>query len=139
MPSETALPFIPVRPRVHRVQIQGKSILTVDFSQATPGESMSMIEELSQAIAGQDPDSLLILTDVTGVTYDSSVSQKWKMAFVKFSPYVRASAIYGANGLVTVVINSYAEMMQWLGIPDGHKKARAFKDREKALAWLTKC
>ena len=121
------------------MQFQGTSILTVDFSHATPGESMSMIEELSLAIEGQSPDSLLILTDVTGVTYDSSVSQKWKMAFVKFSPYVRASAVYGAHGLVTVVINSYAEMMQWLQIPDSAKKLRAFKDRESALAWLIKC
>ena len=95
-----------------------------------------MLEELPRAFEGQPLNSLRVLTDLTGVFYDSSINQKWKMAFVKFDPYVEASAIYGASGLVSVAALSFVELMLWLKTPNAKKKMKVFKDREAALAWL---
>jgi hypothetical protein len=136
MTKENAPLIAAERDRVRLIQVQEETILTLDFSHATPAQSLAMLEELPRIFEGQALDSVRILSDVTDVSYDAAVSQKWKMALMKFDPYVRASAVHGATGLSGVAMLAFVELMHWLQLPKAATKIRGFKDREKALAWL---
>jgi hypothetical protein len=110
----------------------------IDFNKSTPLESLAMLDELEGVFEGQALKSVLALSDLTEVVYDPSVSQKWKAALLKFSPYMRASASYGASGLAVVATLAAIELLNWFQMPVLGGRIRLFKSREKALAWLLK-
>jgi hypothetical protein len=136
MPNDAHSPSASDRPRIQTIQVQGISIVTMDFSDASPADTLSMLEEYPRIFVGREPDSVRLLTNVTGLTYDSSVSNKWKSARIEYDSYVLATAIYGVSGLVGVAVRSFTEVALWLGLPNAQKKIKVFATREKALAWL---
>jgi hypothetical protein len=127
-----------VRSRVHWIQIQGQPVLMIDFNHSTPAESLAMLDELDRVFEGQALKSVRALSDLTEVVYDPSVSQRWKSALLKYSPYMRASASYGATGLAVVATMAAIELLEWFQIPVLGGRIRLFKNKEKALAWLLK-
>ena len=136
MPNDASSPSAADRPRIQKIQVQGVPIVTLDFSGATPAQTLAMLDEYPGVFTDKTPGSVRLLTDVTGLTYDSAVSNKWKSARVEYDPYVRATAIYGVTGLVGVAVRSFTEVALWLGLPNAQKKIQVFDSREKALAWL---
>jgi hypothetical protein len=136
MTSKHASPPLPVRCRVNWIQIQGKPILALDFNQATPNDSLAMLQDIVQAFEGQDLNSVRALADLRDVSYDPSISQKFKTALLKLNPYMRATAVFGASGLAVVATMAAIELMHWFKMPNATRKIRLFKTREKALVWL---
>ncbi|HTB35352.1 MAG TPA: hypothetical protein VK842_10840 [bacterium] len=135
MPSDTHAPSDALS-RVQWTQFQTAPILSLDFSHASPGQALAMLDELPAAFAGRDLNSVRVLTDVTGVTYDSSANVKWKAQYVKFNPYVKACAVVGATGLSTMAVLSFMELLQWLKLPNEKMRMKSFKSRDNALIWL---
>lgn len=112
--------------------------LMMDFSHATVAESLAMMDHFAAAIKDQPPISVRMLTDVTDAQYEPSVANKWKAIRIQYDPLIKASAIYGLNGLVGVAVRALLELMDMLGLNRGQRKLRIFKTRESALAWLMK-
>jgi hypothetical protein len=132
MPSPTP------QQRIFWTQHQGAPYLMLDFSHATVAESLALMDHFSAALKDQAPLSVRMLTDVTEAQYEPSVANKWKAIRIQHDPTIKASAIYGLNGLVGVGIRAFLELLDMLGLNRGQKKLRIFKTRESALAWLMK-
>jgi hypothetical protein len=126
------------RKRIYWFNHQGIPLLMIDFSQATPEESLALIDDFVVAMEGQAENSVRMLTDVTDAGYEPSISGKWKAVRVKYDPLIKFSGVFGLSGLVGVAVRSFVDMAVLLNLPRAGKKLRIFKTREQALAWLVK-
>jgi hypothetical protein len=135
MPTDTEAPSDTYK-RVQWTQFQSAPILVLDFSHATPAQSLAMLEDLPAAFAGRDFNSVRVYADLTEVHYDSSTNAKWKAQYVKFNPYVKACAVVGATGLSTSAVLAVMELLQWLKLPNEKMRMKSFKQKDNALIWL---
>ncbi|HXC64217.1 MAG TPA: hypothetical protein VNZ67_07650 [bacterium] len=134
--TDTHIPVATGQNRIQWIQFQGAQILSIDFSHATPAQSLAMLDELPRAFEGRDFNSVRVLADLTSVVYDSSTSAKWKAQHVKFNPYVKGWAVFGATGLAVNAVLAAMELIQWLKLPNDKLKMKSFKQRDNALIWL---
>jgi hypothetical protein len=115
--------------RTRLVEHRGTRILLFDYSHVRdPDEAVREIRRSMEVVAGQPPDSLRILTDVTGARYNTRVMQALKELAAHNKPYVRASAITGMSGLHRIAYQAV--------IAFSRRNIRVFDDREEALDWL---
>jgi hypothetical protein len=124
--------------RIYWINHQGVPILVMDFSHATPAESLAAIDGFVPAIISQPKGSVRMLTDVTEASYEPSISNKWKAVRLQYDAYFHASAIFGLSGLVGVAVRSMVDLMALLNIAKASRKVRIFKTKDQALAWLAK-
>ncbi len=125
--------------RIYWINHQGVPILVMDFSHATPAESLAAIDGFLPAIIKeQAPASVRMLTDVTEASYEPSISNKWKAARLQHDAYFHASAVFGLSGLVGVAVRSLVDLMALLNLVKSSRKVRIFKTKDQALAWLAK-
>jgi hypothetical protein len=124
--------------RIYWLNHLGVTILVLDFSRATPAESLALIDDFIPVIKDQPAGSVLMLTDLTDASYEPSISNKWKAVRLQHDAQIRSSAIFGISGLVGVAVRSFVELMELLNIPRAGRKLRIFKTKEQALAWLVK-
>jgi len=110
----------------------------MDFSRATPAESLALIDDFVAVIRDQAPGSVRMLTDVTEASYEPSISNKWKAARLQQDAYFHASAVFGLSGLVGVAVRSLVDLMALLNLVKSSRKVRIFKTKDQALAWLVK-
>ena len=129
------MPIAPPQTRLRWIKLNGKDALLVDFSQAKPAESLELIETFRQAMQGRAPGSVLLLTDVTQAEYEGSISTRWKAARSEFSPFIRASAIWGLSGLVGMAVRGMIDAMRLLGLTTD-KHLRIFSTEAEAHEWL---
>jgi hypothetical protein len=122
--------------RLRWIQDGGKEIFFLDFKQATVAESLAMLDDLKKNLDGRPAHSVLALADVTGASYDPSVSTRWKATRMAFAPIVRATAIYGMSGMVALALRGAAEVQRLMGLARTGDEQRYFKSRAEALAWL---
>lgn len=121
--------------RVRWIELQGKKALFMDFADSDIADSLAMIREFDAQMRGQEPGSVLMLTDVTGSVYDPSIARQWKEARNRHDAAIRKSAIYGLQGLVGLAIRGFIEARRFLGFSDDYAP-RVFGDGEEARAWL---
>lgn len=99
-----------------------------DFSGIrTPEEALRGIDEARQFMKTQQPGVLLV-TDVTGASFDKRVLEAMRELAAHHKPYVRASAIVGLSPLARV---AHAAITRFTG-----RTIRAFDDLEAAKDWL---
>lgn len=111
------------------VEHDGHRILRFDFARITAGpEALAAIAEARAFVQEQAPGSLLVLTDVTGSRFDSTVLAAIRDLMQANAPYIRASAVVGLSGLQRVVYVSLVRLTR--------RNVRAFDDEPAALAWL---
>jgi hypothetical protein len=110
------------------IKHKGKSIFLLDISGADPGDVKTITEEAHKKIATVPPKSALILTDVTDAVYTSVSSAAIKDFSSKNTPYVKASAVVGADGLRSVLLQAVASITK--------REIRTFKTRDEAMDWL---
>jgi hypothetical protein len=79
-------------------------------------------------IAKNPPKSALILTDSTGATYNSEVSTAMKNFSQNNTPYVKGSAVVGADSMRKVLVAAIRLATK--------RDIRTFDSREEALDWL---
>jgi hypothetical protein len=124
--------------RIYWFNHLGVSVLMMDFSRATPQESLDLMDDFAVAMEGQAENSVRMLTDLTEASYEPSISGKWKAVRVKYDHQIKSSGVYGLSGLVGVAVRSFVDMAILMNLPRAGKKLRIFKTREQALAWLVK-
>lgn len=125
------------RARLAWIKHQGQELLYLDFSHASVETSLDLVNEFLKAMEGRGDKSVLLLTDVTGASYDPAVSAKWKTARLSKSAQIRASALYGLSGLVGMAIRGFVEALQMMGLGDDNH-LKIFTDAKEAKDWLSK-
>jgi hypothetical protein len=123
------------RTRVSWIELNGKTVLFMEFAGASVEESLGMIRHFDSAMNGRAPGTVLLLTDVTDAAYDPSIARQWKEARSRYDAAIRASAIYGLSGLVGLAIRGFMEARLLMGMsPDN--APRIFNSGQEARAWL---
>lgn len=122
--------------RLRWIKIADQDVLFLDFCQAKVEESLALVETFRQTLAGRSPQSVLLLTDVTGAAYDASIAMRWKSARAEHSQVIRASAVYGLSGLVGMAVRGMVDMARLLGFPMVDKYLRIFENEADAVVWL---
>ena len=107
---------------------KGKNIVVVDLSNTKPSENIELLSEIQPKIAAFPSKSVLALTDVTDAIFDSESSQALKDFASKNTPYMKASAVVGADGLRAVLLSTVRLFTK--------REIKAFSTREGAMDWL---
>ena len=116
--------------RVRFIAHRGKQILLVDLSNCTAAEVEKIIRSVPELVTTQLRDSVLILSDFTGASFDQEGLRAMKEAAVFDKPYVKKSAWVGAESLPKV----FSEDMRKFA----RREFPIFNTRDEALTWLAK-
>jgi hypothetical protein len=114
--------------RVSIVTHRGKQIVFQDLSQVTTVEDGLRAIEEARAFVERQPRGVLVLTDVTGSTFDQRVVDAMKDLAAHHKPYVAASAIVGLSPIQRVL---YATIVKITG-----RVIRPFTTLDEAKDWL---
>jgi hypothetical protein len=116
---------------MEQVQIEeykGKKIVSMNFSDRNKiHEGIAIAKPI---IAKFPPDSVLTLTDLTGLVFNSEIIQAFKEFTEHNKPYVKAGAIIGVKGIQKV---AYDAVMRF-----SHRNIPIFATKQEALDWLVK-
>lgn len=107
---------------------QGKAVVIVDISDTTPQEAIDYFPQAAQIIATFPPQSALILTDSTNARFSQESVNALKAFAAGNTPYVKASATVGSEGLREILLHSVERHVS--------RKIDAFDSRAEALDWL---
>jgi hypothetical protein len=107
-----------------------KQILLVDLSNCSGAEVEKIVREVPELVTTRPRNSVLILTDFTGASFNEDALRALKEAAVFDKPYVRKSAWVGAEHLPEVFSKSMKSFSR--------REFPSFETREEALAWLVK-
>lgn len=114
-----------------RVQLlfhNSKQIVLLDLSHCQPTESIAVIEQAKKVIARLPPKSGLVLTDVTEAVYTKDVANAIKDFVSHNTPYIKVSAVVGADGIRLVLLQSVIFITR--------REIKTFGARQKAMDWL---
>jgi hypothetical protein len=112
--------------RVGFITHKGARILKVDLSHsASIEESVTILSRARTVISSMPLKSLLLVTDVTRTHFNISAVEELKKFSQFLTPYVKASAVLGAVGIIFDAVVKLS----------GRDIAR-FDTEEKALDWL---
>ena len=111
------------------INYKGKKVLVEDFTNLKAGpEFTNFILQAQTIIARQPPKSVLAVFDATGSTFDSNILNNMKEFTKANTPYIKASAVVGINGLLNVALVAVAKF--------SGRDFVTFKTRNEALDWL---
>ncbi|HPH97496.1 MAG TPA: STAS/SEC14 domain-containing protein [Anaerolineaceae bacterium] len=114
--------------RVRNITHKGKSIILVDLSDSQPNDTLEALPAAKPLISKAGPKSALVLTDVTNAVYNKDVAGAMKEFVSSNTPYIRASAIVGADGVRLVLLQTIIMITR--------REIKTFANREQALEWL---
>jgi hypothetical protein len=107
---------------------KGKTIYIIDLSKMQSQQVVPTLQEAQASISSLPAKSALILTDATDAVYNQESSNAIK-AFSKYNtPYIKASAVVGADGLRAILLQAVAALT--------NREIKPFKTRAEALEWL---
>lgn len=110
------------------VSYKGKTIVVVDVSNTKFDEAIPVLQEAQQQIALLPRDSALVLTDARNAVFNAESAKAMKDFASKNTPYVKASAVLGADGFRAVLLQAVRMITG--------RDIKAFNNREDALRWL---
>ena len=116
--------------RTRFISHEGKQILLIAFSICAAAEVEKICREVPELVTTLPRNSVLILSDYTGASFDKEAIQAMKESAVFDKPHVKKSAWVGAENFP----HAFAESLRGFS----RREVPAFKTREEALAWLTK-
>lgn len=117
--------------RVRTMIYNNKRLIYIDFSNLssyTLPEIVKVVEEAKQMIRANPQNSVLTLTNVTGLFFNKEILEMMIQYIADNKPYVTASAIVGAQGLRKIAVNSAEK----LSMRDLH----LFESEKEAMDWL---
>ena len=114
--------------RVQVITSEGKSYVFVDFTRCKVSELAAVAAEANKVIAGYPKGSALVLTDVTEAELNRESSQLFKDYTSRNTPFVRASAVIGVEGLKEIILSSIQRI--------AGRNFRAFSSIPEAEHWL---
>lgn len=92
--------------RVGIEDYNGKSLINVDLTECVPEESIRYLREAIELVKGQSRNSVLLLTNVSNTVYDMSIVPVVKDYVVSNTPYIRASAVVGVDGIKKAIFST---------------------------------
>jgi hypothetical protein len=113
-----------------RVRLIEHGIVLQDFSNITdPHAALSALAE-ARSFMKQRPRTLsvLLLTDVTGSSFNQRVVDEFRELAVHHKPWVKASAIFGLTAIMRVIFRAIMALTR--------RDVRVFETREQAMNYL---
>jgi hypothetical protein len=107
-----------------------KQILLVDLSNCSGAQVEKIVRAVPELVTTRPRDSVLILTDFTGASFNEDAIRAMKEAAVFDKPYVKKSAWVGAEDFPEVFSKSMKSFSR--------REFPSFETREEALTWLVK-
>jgi hypothetical protein len=114
--------------RISFITHRGKAIMLIDFSHCEPKESLLLLEEIQHTVARHEKGSLLTLADLTGAHVDKTVATRMKEVLVRDRPFVKRSALVGAESVPKIYYENIKAFSQ--------RDFPPFQTREEAMDWL---
>lgn len=114
--------------RIRFITHQAKQILLVDLSNCSAGEVEKIVRALPEVVTSRQRDSVLILSDFTGASFDEEAIRTMKETAVFDKPYIKKSAWVGAENLPELFSENVSSFSR--------REFPTFKSREEALSWL---
>lgn len=118
--------------KVKVIDHKGKNIVYLDFSYGDMlgqrQEVLDIIEEAKAFICKQAPNSLLTLTNGTGLRFSMELVDTLKDLTTHNKPYVKAAAIVGVKGIQKI---AYDTVMRFT-----KRNIPIFPSVEEAMDWL---
>jgi hypothetical protein len=106
----------------------GRSIVQIDFDGCQPGTFSPTIVEAQRIILRAPPSSVLALTIVENVHFDTDTVLQMKRFAAACMPFLKANALVGITGMKKVV---FAGIKPLYRVP-----FELFDDRDAAKDWL---
>jgi hypothetical protein len=116
--------------RVRFITHQGKEILLADLSHCCGAEIGNIASQVQRIVTAQPRKSVLILSDLTGAQFNRGAVTRMKEVAVFDRPYVRSSAMVGAESLPEVFYQALKTFSR--------REFPRFKTRQEALEWLVR-
>lgn len=108
---------------------KGNTIFKIDFSNVSSVPEISgIINEGAGYIRNQPLDSVLTLTDISGMHFNNEIKELFQNFIKGNKPYVKAGAVIGLNGLQQIIYNG---LMKLTG-----REIKSFSSIESAKDWL---
>lgn len=114
--------------RVQLVKHNGQEIVLIDLSQCPVNELKPALAAASDIIINSPPKSRRVLTDVTEANYNKEVADAMKEFVHNNTPYIKASAVVGAEGVRLILLQTVIFLSR--------REIKAFADRNQAMDWL---
>jgi hypothetical protein len=112
------------------INYQSKQILLLDLSNCSPAQVGKIFQAVPEFVTARGRDSVLILSDFTGTSFDPEAIRAMKEAAVFDKPYVKKSAWMGTGNLPHALAKDVSSFSR--------RKFPVFETRKEALAWLAK-
>lgn len=109
---------------------KGRSICFTDLSETTPEQAIAVLEQSHQYMSTLPPASAYVLVSIKGIKFNTAVIDKVKEITKANRPYVRATAVYGVEGLTKLLITVVATF--------SGRELKPFDSEAAAKEWLYK-
>lgn len=111
------------------ISYKGKTISYMDFSNLKTIDEIDSLIKLSKAyIHNQTTFSVLALTNIDGIHFNSNIKGMFSDFVGSNKPFVKASAVIGISGLVRIVYNAVTRL--------NGRDVRSFDTDILAKEWL---
>jgi hypothetical protein len=116
--------------RIEEFTLEGKNFIYYDFSGFQHYEDyVRLIEVAKSVISKYSEHSVLTITNIKHIRFDSVVKNT-VAEWMKFNnPYVRYGAIIGVDGVIKIMVNSALNI-------SGRNNMRFVFTKEEAIDWL---
>jgi hypothetical protein len=115
--------------RVDIVEYAGKEIVKADLSSLGEGEAVKIMQEAVDVVITLPKNSVLFLIDVQDVSYSRETVVGIKHFSMTTSPYIKATAVIGMDGLKQAILNT----VRFLTLHE----IKTFDSEQDAKDWLT--
>jgi hypothetical protein len=107
---------------------KGNEIVVFDFAGKTIDQIVLIISEAKKQISAKPKESILALTDLSGMRFNSQITNAFKEFTAHNKPYIKASAIVGIEGLQKLAYNAVMSFSK--------RKIPIFQSHEQSMDWL---
>lgn len=114
--------------RIRFISHKGKAVLFVDLSDCTAAEVEKICKLVPEFVTREPENSVLILGDFTGASFDRAAVETLKRAAVFDRPHIKRSAWIGTENLPRVFYENIKSFTR--------RDLPTFQTREEALEWL---
>jgi hypothetical protein len=116
--------------RIKFITHLGKQVLLIDFSNCTPAQVAEVCRAVPELVTTRPRNSVSILSDFTGASFDQESMRAMKESAVFDKPYVKKSAMIGTDNFPKVFADALSTFSR--------REFPVFRTRDEALAWLVR-
>jgi hypothetical protein len=122
-----------MKDRIEVFEENGKRFVSFDLSHFKSNtEFAELISLAKEKFKEYPPDAAFFsITNIEGVVYDTKTKEIVAQWMEYNRPYVKCGAVIGWDGLKKIMVNAILKM-------SGRHNMKFFRDRQEAVAWLSK-